>query len=196
MGALDVIANGNRLKLRGRAAERSSRDSDLSVTEDLQLDLKVAFMHDPHQTWQSWKKKKDGGEIAVSGWAWLTEMYPHRLSVVVRIKACTDLKEKSFAFIHPSIHPSHMLEPEFLTDSRLIRWFQVIDWPGETQLMLLPLLIKIGPVAACMYQWGSICRNHSWRTYKNVRIPACRSTSFIESKTTRFNSTPFLGAAH
>lgn len=50
MGALDVIANGNRLKLPGRATKRSSRDSDLSGTEDLQLDLKVAFPHDPHRT--------------------------------------------------------------------------------------------------------------------------------------------------
>ena len=71
------------------------------------------------------------GQIAVSGLAGLTEMYPHRLSVVVGIKAYIDLKEKSFeiCFIHPSIHahihasihtsihPSHMVQSEFLTDS-------------------------------------------------------------------------------
>ena len=50
MGTLDVTANGNLPKLPGRAAESSSRNSDLSVTEDLQLDLKEVFMHDPYQT--------------------------------------------------------------------------------------------------------------------------------------------------
>lgn len=50
MGALAVIANRNHPKLPGRAVERSSQNSDLSVKEDLQQDLKEVFRNDPHQT--------------------------------------------------------------------------------------------------------------------------------------------------